>query len=206
MADGEYAAEAPSMKLSRETADRAAARVDGYVSKYMEMLGIDGERPHIKLTHNPRAHWLARGTWDLEHPHKSVLEFQTSLVQNDKNDKWLERSIAHEMIHYRDLLARAPRAKDAKTEPDHGASFHKGAARVNAIMGPDFVTQEVVKLPSGTFLSRSDLEAVETTLHKKLALVLGLGGLAVLGVALSRHTQTQPSYEHERGSYGTKRR
>jgi hypothetical protein len=186
-----------------------AARVDGYVSKYMEMLKIDGTRPNIKLANNRRPDWLARMIWNVDRP--PTFEFQKALFKNDKNDKWLERTIAHEMIHYQDALARAK--DDRMVEDDHaglghGASFREGADRINTKMGSDFVAEAVVKLPSGTFLSLSDLELAQRDAGKKVMLVLGFGGLAVLCAALvgrkRRSAEMPPPHEHERGSYGTK--
>jgi hypothetical protein len=192
-------------KIPSEIADR----VDGYISKYMGMLDIDGEPPKARAINSPSADWLARTRWNVERPQKTVLEFQKALFKNDKNDDWLERSIAHEMIHYRDALARADRATDYDPS-GHGPSFHEGVARINAVMGPDYVTDEAVKLPTGTFLSTSDLEAVQDAFIKKLMIALGVGGLAVLGVVLARRTHpspqpSQPSRENDRGNYGTKR-
>jgi len=198
-------------KIPHEIADR----VDGYVSKYMEMLKIDGERPTIKLANSSSPTWLGRIIWNSDRP--PTMEFQQALLKNDKNDKWLERTIAHEMIHYQDALARAKADRLKDDDPaglGHGASFQKGAARINAIMGSDFVAKDVMKLPTGTFLSMSDLEAVQRNIGKKLALVLGLGGgLALLGVALmsskrrsAERAEMQTPHENERGSYGMKQR
>lgn len=185
-----------------------AERVDGYVSKYMDMLKIDGARPNIKLVNSCRPDWLGRMIWNVDRP--PTMEFQTALFKNDKNEKWLERTIAHEMIHYQDALARAKDGRRVEDDLGHGAFFHEGAAHINAKRGSDFVAEAVVKLPSGTFLSLSDLEAFQRDIGKKVMLVLGLGGLAFLCAALvhgkRRSAEMQPPHENERGSYGTKQR
>ena len=194
-------------KIPHEIADR----VDGHVSKYMEMLKIDGARPTIKLVNSRRPDWLARMIWNVDRP--PTMEFQTALFKNDKNEKWLERTIAHEMIHYQDALARVKDGRIVEDDLGHGAFFHEKAERINAKRGSDFVTEAVVKLPSGTFLSLSDLETTQRDVGKKVILVLGFGGLAFLCAALvgykrrSAEMQSpQPPHENERGSYGTKQR
>jgi hypothetical protein len=182
------------------------ARVAGFIAKYMGMLGIDGKPPVVRLIDRPEESWLARSIWDLERPHKTVLEFQTALV-DAQNAKWLERSIAHEMIHYRDVLAKskgADAADDSTNDAvDHGTSFHQGAAHINARMGENFVTAEVVELPSGALVSRSTLETAAS--RKKLWLALGIGSAALLGIAIARRPpRPTTSRENERGSYGTR--
>jgi hypothetical protein len=183
-----------------------AARIAGYLTKYMTMLGIDGKPPRVRLLDRPEESWLARSIWDLERPHRTVLEFQTALV-NAQNEKWLERSIAHEMIHYRDVLAKSKGADEADGTVDHGASFHQGADRINAHMGENFVTAEVVALPSGALVSRATLEAAAP--RNKLMLALGIGSAALLGIAFAARTQPTrspevPTRENERGSYGSR--
>lgn len=189
---------------------KSAARVDGYVAKYMDVLDIDAAPPKTSLVDSRPLKWIARAKWDVKRPEGTVLEFQKALFKNDKNDDWLERSIAHEMIHYRDTVERA---KDPTTEHDpsgHGASFHEGAARINAIMGPDFVTPKAVKLPTGTFLSATDLAAVKAEILKKLAITLTIGGAAFLGLLLASRTPSPQaprasvagSIPNDRGRYG----
>ena len=185
------------------TSQDIAARIAGYLTKYMTMLGIDGKPPTVRLLDRPEESWLARSIWDLEHPHKTVLEFQTALVE-EQNAKWLDRSIAHEMIHYRDVLAKSQDGGAADDAIDHGATFHQGAAHINARMGENFVTAEVVELPSGALVSLSTLEAAAAS-RKKLLLALGIGGAALLGIVIARRPSrpTTPR-ENERGSYGTR--
>jgi len=179
---------------------QSADRVDGYISKYMEMLGIDGSPPKSRAISSPGGKWLARAKWNTERPEKTVLEFQKSLFRNDKNDDWLERSIAHEMIHYRDAITHAD---DHSTNPSqHGPSFHEGARRVNKVMGADFVTDEAVKLPTGTFLSMTDLKAVQGDFRKRIALVLGVGGLVLLSIMLAPRPRAFSTPPNERGNYG----
>ena len=128
-------------------------RIEDYVTKYMEILEISGERPVVKLRSNLGSKWLGRSTWSSKNPHSTLLEIQQSILGDDRT---LERVIAHEMIHHRDALAisedtTALMRIGIKPEA-HGVSFREGAARINAVMGPDFVTavsdKEYVRAPS----------------------------------------------------------
>lgn len=172
--------------------DEVARRIDGYVTKYMDILQIDGERPKIKLRDDPRIDWVGRTDRHSDHS-PTTIELQKGLF---KNDRFLERVIAHEMVHHRNYLAST---EDEK----HGAAFREGAARINAIMGPDFVVEKISSPGS---------------LSTKLLLALGLGGLGLLAAALLRRRQlstaqrisiptsqmTQPTRVNERGIYRKK--
>ena len=123
------------------TLDDIAADIDGYVTKYMGILAIDGARPLIKLRSNLGSTWLGRSTWSSSRPHTTLLEIQQSVLGDERT---LERVIAHEMIHHRDALAISENdmvLMRVGIKPEsHGASFREGADRINAIMGPEFVT------------------------------------------------------------------
>lgn len=121
--------------------DALSESLEGHVAKYMGLLDIAGERPIIKLRSNLGSTWLGRSSWSSKRPHTTLLELQQSILGDDRT---LERVIAHEMIHHRDALAISEDAMDLMRvgiKPEaHGASFREGAARINAVMGPDFVT------------------------------------------------------------------
>lgn len=132
----------------------ATMRVDSYVIKYMGILRVRGERPVVKIRNNLGSQWLGRDTWSPSRPHTTLLEVQASIVGDERS---LERVIAHEMIHHRDALAISANEiallKIGIKPESHGATFREGAARINAIMGPDFVTtvsdKEYKHAPSG---------------------------------------------------------
>ena len=123
------------------TLDQIADRIDGHVTKYMGILQIAGKPPLIKLRSNLGSKWLGRSTWSTKQPDTTLLELQTSILGDDRT---LERVIAHEMIHHRDALALTQNdialVRIGIKPAAHGASFREGAAIINAIMGPEFVT------------------------------------------------------------------
>jgi hypothetical protein len=122
--------------------DEIASRIDGHVTKYMGLLEINGAPPILKLRSNLGSKWLGRSTWSSRRPHTTLLELQQSILGDDRT---LERVIAHEMIHHRDALAISENdvvLMRVGIKPEsHGASFREGAARINEVMGPGFVTE-----------------------------------------------------------------
>jgi len=161
-----------------------AGRVDGHVTKYKKLLKIEGERPSIKFRDTPRADWLGLTDWRVAKPHASTMELQKKIL---KDDRLLERVVAHEMIHHRDFLGftkdEIARVK-AGIKPDgHGPSFREGAGRINAVMGSDFVV-EAIRMPAKGMLVAS---------ASALALLLGVA-------LLDRKQETRRV--NERGNYG----
>jgi len=128
-------------------------RIEGYVSKYMDLLDVAGARPVVKLRSNLGSSWLGRSTWSSKQPHTTLLEIQQAILGDDRT---LERVIAHEMVHHRDALAisegEMALLRLGIKPAAHGSSFREGAARINAVMGEDFVTEvsdkQYVKTPS----------------------------------------------------------
>ena len=141
--------------------DEIADRLNGYVTKYMGILQIAGELPVIKLRSNLGSKWLGRSTWKPSSPSTTLLELQTSILGDDRT---LERVIAHEMIHHRDALALSENdvaLLRVGIKPDaHGVTFREGAARINAVMGSDFVT------------AVSDQQYVQTSPQKKFVVLI----------------------------------
>lgn len=210
-------------KISGET----AKRVNGYVTKYMEMLKIDGKRPSLKLHDTPNADWGAR----LDKPFfiaddgsagkgtdPAILNLQRMTLKADhdgENDGVLERVVAHEMVHLRDFYALtedeaariARNAADGVFAEEHGPSFFEGAERINAIMGPDFVKErEVLVLPS----PQARRARAGASFSTKVMVAIGVGGIVGLGAKWLRRRQAQmppplskqPAIKNERGSYG----
>ena len=152
--------------------DDATRRIDDHVTKYMDLLQVDGERPVIKVRDNSKP-WAGRADRHPERP-TTLIELQKKWLS--KNDRFAEHVLAHEMVHHRNYLAGT---EDEK----HGPAFREGAARVNAVMGPGFVAEKISPPPS------------------KWMVALGVGGLALLGaILLFKPSARLP--RNERGHYG----
>ena len=147
--------------MSGKISTEVTARIREYVDKYMGILGIQGELPDVKIRNNLGSKWLGRSKWSSSRPHTTLLELQHAILWDDPT---LERVIAHEMIHHRDALAISENDVALLRfgiKPDsHGASFREGASRINAIMGPDFVTE------------RSDKEYKKASPRKEFLLLI----------------------------------
>lgn len=189
-----------------------AKRVEDYAAKYMGILEVAGERPTFKAVDSPGSGWYGR-----THPVVEVDEETGSLEgintqielqkQIFNKGKHLERVVAHELVHHRDLVApfstltaeQKAKAEAALAVGDHkalvsamgwangdephapkahGPTFHEGAARINAVMGPFFVHESIEALPE-------DKRTTGTTRSSpNRVLLFGLGGLAALVWAL----------------------
>ncbi len=135
-------------------ASSGTAVVEPFIDKYMAMLGIVGERPIVVVKSALGAGWLGRTKWSSRNPHTTTIEFQRSILPDPRT---LERVVAHEMVHHRDMLAMTDQeielAKIGIKPATHGDNFTQGAAIINAVMGAGFVTvesdKEYVQAPHG---------------------------------------------------------
>jgi hypothetical protein len=135
--------------------------IDDLVDKYMEILSIRGAKPVVEVKTRVGSGWLGRDSWVSTLPYTTTLELQRSILGDPRT---LERIVAHEMVHHRDFLAMTPDqialSRFGIRGEDHGAAFRHGAAIINAVMGPDFVTVH------------SDKEYVQAPLDKDLYLLI----------------------------------
>lgn len=165
------------MKPAAPSSNELAKRVNGYVTKYMGVLQIDGPRPRIELLEGAARDWAARADHD---PPTTLIELRSRLFSG--NDKFLERVVAHEMVHHRNYLAGAE-------DEQHGPAFREGADLINAIMGRGFVVETISPPDAGSGFS-------------KALLALGVGGLATLAT-IGAAVKLRPELpDNERGHYG----
>lgn len=130
-----------------------APDVRALVEKYARLLGANGE-VDLKVRDNLGSRWLGRTTWSPRRPTVTVIELQRRVLGDPRT---LERVLAHEMVHHWELthLSDSDRAllQVGFRPAEHGPTFRRGAAIVNAAMGDGFVTEksdeEYVQAPSG---------------------------------------------------------
>jgi hypothetical protein len=112
----------------------ALTSIGPIVEKYQKILGTKGRKPIIEIKDNVGSAWLAQCAFD---PRK---ETDTTIIRVQKvameHPQTLERVVAHEMVHHDQYMTMAPELVD------HDEEFEKRAAKINAIMGPNFVTKE----------------------------------------------------------------
>jgi hypothetical protein len=107
------------------------ALVNSLVSKYMNILSIKGKKPIVVIKNRLTSGWVGRCQWAGGNADTTTILLLSSILVDPHT---LERIIAHEMIHHRNFI-------DPNRESGHGADFIEGAAIVNAVMGPNFVTE-----------------------------------------------------------------
>jgi len=105
-----------------------------YARKYMDILGAPADMPlpTFRVTHRPVARWLARCTWNYLWP-TTVIEVQRHMTQDPAT---LEQLVAHEVCHHVLNVRHGRMAYGI----GHGPLFLAAAAKVNAVMGADYVT------------------------------------------------------------------
>lgn len=116
--------------------------VERLVDKYMTMLKVKAQRPHVRYESKLGAHYLGVCHWTPSLPDTTTISLQKSILDHSQT---LERVVAHEMVHHQELTSLTESDKrllQLGIKPrSHGPSFKTGAALVNAIMGPSFVTE-----------------------------------------------------------------
>lgn len=118
------------------------ARIESLIRKHMRILGVSGPLPRIALKNNLGSKWLGRHTY-YPKAGDTLMEIQREVLVDDST---LERVVAHETVHHAEALElsepdRALLRLGARL-PGHGPEFRSRAAKINAVMGPGFVTVE----------------------------------------------------------------
>lgn len=110
--------------------------------------------PKIKIVDRPTSRWLGRDVYTPSlNKNNTTLEVQKSIINDEKT---LNRVLAHELIHHFNFLAQYahPDTGDEAwkkylqlrrygiKEDAHGKEFKEWAAKINAVMGADYVTEK----------------------------------------------------------------
>lgn len=118
------------------------ARIEGLIRKHLGILGERGPLPRVALKANLGSTWLGRHTY-YPNAGDALMEVQREVLVDPET---LERVVSHETVHHAEALAfteedRA-RIRLGIKPAEHGGGFRERAARINAVMGPGFVTVE----------------------------------------------------------------
>ena len=120
----------------------------------MEILGHEGPLPDFAVVNNLGSKWLGRCTWRSSRTDTTLIELQRRVFANRTT---LERVLAHEMVHHWEATQRTElqiAALRIGIRPaSHGREFFEGAAKINAVMGDNFVTERsdtTYELPANT--------------------------------------------------------
>jgi len=110
-------------------------RVEDLVDKYMDMLDVVGMTPRVVVRDNLGSKWLGRTVWTPRDPETTVVQLQRSVLDDPGT---LERVLAHEMIHHKEMLEL--------TEADK--------ARLKMGIRPPVAKEEPITLAGWSSLSR----------------------------------------------------
>lgn len=112
-------------------------------TRCMEILGHNGLLPEFVIVNNLGSEWLGRCTWKSSRLDTTLIELQRRALVNKTT---LERVLAHEMVHhweFSQLTDDQVAAIRFGIKPiSHGRLFFEGAARLNASLGDNFVTEK----------------------------------------------------------------
>lgn len=143
------------MFLQRVEAAVSVMHVERSVRKFLDKFfkEYDLPMPRIKIVNSITAHWLGRTSYTPRvDKNNTLLEIQKSITGDEKT---LDRVIAHELIHHWQFITNfvhtgnddawknyQVRKKYGFKEEGHGKDFHEWAAKINAVMGKDYVTEK----------------------------------------------------------------
>jgi len=110
--------------------------------------------PIVKIVNNTVPKWLGRCVYTHNaNENRSVIEIQKSIANDEKT---LDRVLCHELIHAVDFYKQFGHPEQGKENWDkyvthrrlgfksdgHGKEFQEWAAKINSVMGPDYVTEK----------------------------------------------------------------
>lgn len=112
------------------------AKLDRYARKYLNILGMKGPLPVIRIVDQKVWSWLARTLVIPGNP-RSIIEIQKAATIHDET---LERIVAHEVIHHfthtrMHVLAQLLSSLVADQTDNHGKEFLKYARIINKAVG-----------------------------------------------------------------------
>jgi hypothetical protein len=140
------------MFLSRVEAAVSVMQVENSIKKILNKFFKEYNlpMPRIKIANSLTAKWLGRDVYKSGDT-TTTIEVQKRITDDEKT---LDRILAHELIHHWEFLILNPNA-DAKNsyiqkaneiyrgkQMSHGRPFRDWSAKINAVMGKDYVTEK----------------------------------------------------------------
>jgi hypothetical protein len=111
------------------------------VAKYMDVLGVDNP-PEVTIVDNLGSAWLGICRWTANNPNTSHIKLQRRILAHPPT---LDRVLAHEMVHHWEFSQLTPEQVNLirfGIKPEsHGAKFREGSAKINQLVGEDYVTR-----------------------------------------------------------------
>ena len=121
----------------------AITLVSPLVDKYLQILGTTkGRKPSIEIANNIGSRWLGRCVFYPDRLGSTTIQIQKSILSHPMT---LERVVAHEVVHhhnYMDMNEVDFALLRRGIGDGHGREFEAQAARINAVMGPNFITKK----------------------------------------------------------------
>lgn len=134
----------------------SAVQIEGLIKHLLTKFfsEIQLPMPIVKIVNNAVPKWLGRCVYTHNaNENRSVIEIQKSIVNDEKT---LDRVLCHELIHAVDFYKQYGHPEQGKENWDkhlthrrlgfksdgHGKEFQEWAAKINAVMGKDYVTEK----------------------------------------------------------------
>lgn len=144
------------MFLYKIEAAMSAVQIEGLIKHLLTKFfsEIQLPMPIVKIVNNAVPKWLGRCVYTHNaNENRSVIEIQKSIVNDEKT---LDRVLCHELIHAVDFYKQYGHPEQGQenwdkhvthkrlgfTSDGHGQVFQEWAAKINAVMGKDYVTKE----------------------------------------------------------------
>jgi hypothetical protein len=135
------------------------AKVTAIVREYHQQFMPQLEFPTITIVNSLRSGWLGQDSWSPLNPTNTKIKIQQSILADEKI---LRSVVAHELCHHEDDILNYANLLpwQRKNWDAHGVSWRAVAARMNAVLGANFVNKT------------SDMPSVKTDTGKKYYLAI----------------------------------
>jgi hypothetical protein len=96
--------------------------------------------PKFKIVNNVAANWQGQCVFTPKDTSNTTINIQKRILGDDKT---VRRILGHELIHHADFMLHGAGNKfEHRLHGGHGKFFKEYAAKINAVMGEDYVTEK----------------------------------------------------------------